>query len=153
MTIYDPISEALNMRPIEFNYVIPQENIIPFKVSSPNKGGYFLSEETKNNMRKPKSEQHAKNISLGQKGISVPTRGNPVGTKRPGIGGVPKGTLPWNTNKCHPEETRIKIREKALAREKHKCPHCGILSSPSNAKRWHFDNCKKKNHDTILENP
>jgi hypothetical protein len=22
------------------------------------------------------------------------------------------------------------------------CPHCGLLSTPGNAKRWHFDNCK-----------
>jgi group I intron endonuclease len=24
------------------------------------------------------------------------------------------------------------------------CPHCGMITSLGNAKRWHFDNCKKK---------
>ena len=25
-----------------------------------------------------------------------------------------------------------------------KCPHCGSITTPGNAKRWHFDNCKLK---------
>lgn len=24
------------------------------------------------------------------------------------------------------------------------CPHCGLVGSTSNMKRWHFDNCKHK---------
>ena len=28
--------------------------------------------------------------------------------------------------------------------EKIECPHCGIMMDKSNAKRFHFDNCKNK---------
>jgi len=29
-------------------------------------------------------------------------------------------------------------------KNKIECPHCGIMSQPALAHRWHFDNCKKK---------
>lgn len=38
-----------------------------------------------------------------------------------------KGKTPWNKGK----------REKQI-----KCPHCGKMSNPGNAKRWHFNNCR-----------
>ena len=44
----------------------------------------------------------------------------------------------------HTEETKEKIRQSALNREKVKCPHCQIITAPHTAKRWHFDNCKQK---------
>jgi group I intron endonuclease len=42
------------------------------------------------------------------------------------------------------DETKLKLSEKAKERELTKltCPYCGNMSSISNAKRWHFDNCK-----------
>lgn len=41
-------------------------------------------------------------------------------------------------------EQKKKLSEKAKERELNKltCPHCGNMSSISNAKRWHFDNCR-----------
>lgn len=42
------------------------------------------------------------------------------------------------------EETRKRMSESALKREKLTCPKCGKTGSPSNMKRWHFDNCGKK---------
>ncbi len=33
------------------------------------------------------------------------------GKKRPGVGGVPKGTIPWNKGGCHSEETKQKLSE------------------------------------------
>lgn len=141
--IYDPISIALNMRPMAFTFVLPVEDPSE-KTPGPNKGGYFLSEETRVKMRKLKSLEHALNISKAQRGVSVPGRGNTKGSKRPGIGGVPKGTIPWNVGKKHSEQTLVKIKERALKREKKTCPHCNKSCSPVNAKRWHFDNCKIK---------
>lgn len=44
----------------------------------------------------------------------------------------------------HSEETKEKIRQSALNREKVSCPHCHSLAAPHVAKRWHFDNCKQK---------
>ena len=44
-----------------------------------------------------------------------------------------------------PSDERIrKQRATLMARPKLKCPHCGTASSDGNAKRWHFDNCKRK---------
>lgn len=44
-----------------------------------------------------------------------------------------------------PSDERIrKQRATLMARPKLKCPHCGTESSDGNAKRWHFDNCKRK---------
>lgn len=35
-----------------------------------------------------------------------------------------------------------KMSDAAKNRKKVKCPQCGKIGSPSNMKRWHFDNCK-----------
>ena len=42
------------------------------------------------------------------------------------------------------EEQKQILSNKAKERELNKltCPHCGNMSSISNAKRWHFDNCR-----------
>jgi hypothetical protein len=44
----------------------------------------------------------------------------------------------------HTEESKEKIRQSALSREKLCCPHCQISAAPHVAKRWHFNNCKRK---------
>lgn len=116
MPIYDPIAKALGVTPIQFDYT-PIKDPEQAKIHSLNTGGYTLSEETKAKMRKPKSQEHRENISKGQKGISVPSRGNTKGTKRPGIGGVKKGTVPWILGKKHSPETIEKIRLAALKRK------------------------------------
>lgn len=41
-------------------------------------------------------------------------------------------------------EVRAKISEKAKLRPTVSCPHCGKVTQPQNAARWHFDNCKHK---------
>jgi NUMOD3 motif len=50
------------------------------------------------------------------------------------------------TGKKHSEDTLKKMRQptgkQKNPREKVVCPHCGTVSDSSNAKRWHFDNCK-----------
>jgi len=40
------------------------------------------------------------------------------------------------------EEKRNKISEALKNSPRIKCPHCDKVGSPSNMKRWHFDNCK-----------
>jgi hypothetical protein len=42
------------------------------------------------------------------------------------------------------DETKAKLSELLKLRGKLECPHCGLKASPSNAKRWHFENCKAK---------
>ena len=45
-------------------------------------------------------------------------------------------------NRIFSDETKQKMSESALKREKVKCPHCGKEGSSGNMNRWHFDNCK-----------
>jgi hypothetical protein len=45
---------------------------------------------------------------------------------------------------AHSEQTKEKIRQSAINRQKVECPHCSIKCAPHTAKRWHFDNCKQK---------
>lgn len=44
----------------------------------------------------------------------------------------------------HSEESKEKIRQSSLKRDKIECPFCKKLAAPHVAKRWHFDNCKQK---------
>lgn len=85
--------------------------------------GKKLSDEHKrkiseSNIGRVFSEEARRNVSEGQKGrVSV-----------------------WK-GKTQSEESNIKrsISHKKL--EKIKCPYCGKLSDPGNAKRWHFEKC------------
>ncbi|MCK9544170.1 MAG: NUMOD3 domain-containing DNA-binding protein [Novosphingobium sp.] len=47
-------------------------------------------------------------------------------------------------NKKHSSYTINLISEKSKNRKRVKCPHCNKILDISNAKRWHFDNCKYK---------
>lgn len=40
-------------------------------------------------------------------------------------------------------EQKAKLAESARNRTLVTCPNCNIQTQPNNAKRWHFDNCKK----------
>ena len=50
-----------------------------------------------------------------------------------------------NYGNHHTEEARKKISESLKGKPKLTCPYCSKECSPSNAKQWHFDNCKQKN--------
>lgn len=80
------------------------------------------SEETKNKMRKSKSEEHKRNISKAQlaRGGNGPSK--------------------------HKEGTKIKIANslRLNPREDVTCPHCGKTGGAIAMPRWHFDNCKEK---------
>jgi hypothetical protein len=80
-------------------------------------------EKTKEKMRKPKSEQHRRNISEAQ----IRNGGN--GPKK------------------HSEESKNKTREtmKSLPRPDKTCPHCGKTGGFLSMSRWHFDKCRNKN--------
>lgn len=44
--------------------------------------------------------------------------------------------------KFHKEETKERMRQMASNQPRLECPHCGKISSLSNAKGYHFDKCK-----------
>lgn len=94
--------------------------------------GRKLSIETKAKISKAQkgkskpsfSEQHKRNISLNHHDVSGSN--NPMYDKR------------------HSEETINLLSEKAKNRKKYECPHCSMLVTAGNFKRWHGDNCKMR---------
>ena len=86
--------------------------------------GIPKSEETKQKMRKPKSETHRLNISRTQF-----------------LNG-------GNGSSEHSVETKKKIKawtdENTAFRIKVTCPHCNMTGGQGPMRRWHFDNCKNK---------
>jgi hypothetical protein len=86
------------------------------------------SEETKQKMRKPKSEEHR--MAMKNK-------------PKPGAG--PQG--------ARSEETKQKMRKprseeykQNLKKLKSTCPYCGKQGHPNPMRLWHFDKCKNKNN-------
>jgi len=70
-----------------------------------------------------------------------------TGTKRPGVGGVRKGSIPWNkgmTGITHSEESNKSRSETFKNKPITVCPHCGKQGKGNVMFRYHFTNCKNK---------
>lgn len=50
-----------------------------------------------------------------------------------------------NKGKKRSDKIKLKFSEIQKNLPKIKCPHCPMIGSQSNMKRWHFNNCKFKN--------
>jgi hypothetical protein len=97
--------------------------------------GRIFTEEHRQAMSRPKSEQGRKNMALArQTTLYRPS----VETKKK-MSDALKG-------RSFTEEHKAKIKAGLTGKPKAKieCPHCQKLVSPAMAKRWHFDNCKDK---------
>lgn len=118
-----------------------------------NKGGYKLSEETKEKMRKPKSQNHKKALSNNHARLSGedhPRYGKAFPhseetKKKISIAKNGKPRVPTS------EETRKKLSQSLMGNKlgagKHKlkkvqCPHCNREGHGPNMSRYHFNNCK-----------
>lgn len=55
-----------------------------------------------------------------------------------------KGDKNWRFGKPIPEKQKLRQIASLKARPRVKCPHCDKVLDESNAKRWHFDKCKKR---------
>jgi len=66
-----------------------------------------------------RTEEHKQRISIERTGEGNPMFGNK-----------------------HNDETKQRMREKALDLPKFTCPHCNTTARQSVIKRWHLDNCK-----------
>lgn len=62
--------------------------------------------------------------------------------KPAGFGESRRGEGNTNYGKHFSYESKQKMKERAINRPKLTCPHCKISMSISQAKRWHFDNCR-----------
>ena len=88
--------------------------------------GKTHSEETKQKMRKPKSEQHCLNMSKARKGEPLS------------------------------EEHKRKLSEAKLNAPLYECPHCGKTAKPTPFSRYHGDKCqlfKNLKDDSVFVQP
>lgn len=70
-----------------------------------------------------------------------------TGTKRPGIGGVKKGSTPWNkgmTGVVHSNESNQSRSITMKNKPNLQCPNCDKVGKGNVMYRFHFTNCKKK---------
>ena len=97
--------------------------------------GRVFTEEHRQAMCKPKSEQGRKNIAEAR----LTTDYRPSEETKRKTSEALKG-------RSFTDEHRAKIKAGLTGKPKTKieCPHCQKLASPAMAKRWHFDNCKDK---------
>jgi hypothetical protein len=111
------------------------------KMSELQKGRVF-SEETKQRMRKPKSEQGRKNIAEAR--LSTDYRPSEETKKK--ISEAIKGRPSPMTGRIQTDEAKAKMSawRKGKPKPKVDCPHCNKQVAVNTAKRWHFDNCKSK---------
>ena len=96
--------------------------------------GREMSEQHKANMRKPKSEEGRKAMSLARQ----------TTTYRPSEETKQKTSIALK-GRLFSDEHKAKIKASLVGKPKAKiqCPHCQKLASPAMVKRWHFDNCKE----------
>jgi hypothetical protein len=80
------------------------------------------TECTIDKMRKPKTEEHRKKLSLSKSGKNHPNFGKKLSDK-----------------------TKQKISKSNKNAPNVVCPHCGTEGKKSPMIRWHFDNCRKCN--------
>jgi hypothetical protein len=104
--------------------------------------GRIVSEETKQKMRKPKSESGRANIAKAR--LTTTYRPSEE-TKRKTSKALLGRPSPMKGRK-QTEEAKAKMSalRKGLPKPKVDCPHCQKSIAVNVAKRWHFDNCKDK---------
>lgn len=78
-----------------------------------------------------------------RKGQLCMARYNDTGPYHPN--NVRKSTLEQNVSEAQKDKPKTTLN--GLNSVLLTCPHCGTISNRGNAKQWHFDNCRKKQHD------
>jgi len=143
------------------NYIDPDKNIKVFSST-----GVKRSESTKQKMRKPKSEAHKRNMSAARTGTtrtqetkdklskfhmglkaSAETRKKMSDTRK-GIPQHPNTRIALakvHNGRKNTESSKERMSLAAKNKPKVMCPYCVKMGNISIMKRWHFDNCKRKN--------
>jgi hypothetical protein len=104
--------------------------------------GRIITEEHRQKMCKPKSEQGRKNIALARLQMDY----RPTDEHKRKTSEALKGRPSPMTGRTHTDDARAKMSAIGTGRPKPKveCPHCQKAVAVNTAKRWHFDNCKDK---------
>jgi rubrerythrin len=127
-----------------------------------NMGGWKWSEDSKNRIRKPKSKEHAKNISRGRKGIIFTD--SHIENIRKATTGIEQSEetkkrrsdtmskLKWwndgssNVRSIIPPGSEWREGRCGSYTQKTSkvCPHCGKIGKGGGMTMWHFDNCNQR---------
>lgn len=112
--------------------------------------GRIISDEHRQKMRKPKSEEGRLAIATAR--LTTTYRPSEE-TKRKTSQSLLGRPSPMKGRK-HTEEAKYKMSAFRKGRQKPKveCPYCKKQVAINTAKRWHFDNCKQRNKDAITSN-
>ena len=104
--------------------------------------GRIVSEETKQKMRKPKSEEGRANIAKAR----LTTTYRPSEETKRKTSEALLGRVSPMKGKKQPDEARAKMSafHKGKPKPKVECPYCQKSVAVNTSKRWHFDNCKSK---------
>lgn len=104
--------------------------------------GRIITEEHRQKMCKPKSEQGRANIA---KARLTSTYRPSEETKRKTSEAL-KGRPSTMKGRNHTDEAKAKMsaQRKGIPKPKVECPYCKQQVAVNTAKRWHFDNCKNK---------
>jgi hypothetical protein len=102
----------------------------------------IITEEHRQAMCKPKSEEGRKNIALARQ----TTLYRPSEETKRKTSEALKGRLSPMRGRVQTDEARAKMSafHKGKPKPKVECPHCQKSVAVNTAKRWHFDNCKNK---------
>ncbi len=100
----------------------------------------IVTQETRDKISKARKENPT-NLSIEVRKLFSE---NFSGDKNPMYNSHRIGDLNPFYGKKHTDIVKSKMKEKAKNRDRIKCPHCDKIMDASNAKRWHFDNCKIK---------
>lgn len=104
--------------------------------------GRIVSEETKQKMRKPKSEEGRANIAKAR----LTTTYRPSEETKRKTSEALLGRVSPMKGKTQSDEARAKMSafHKGKQKPKVECPNCQKSVAVNTSKRWHFDNCKDR---------
>ena len=143
MSIYQNLSEALGIpyTPSDIEYT--DDNCIEYNTGRSAFEGKKHTEESKRLIGyKSKSRIHTSQTKeqIKKSHLSLVSNGTHHLLKQNGGSETARRTaLKRSAEGTNPFQNRIKV----------KCPHCGQVGDNNLMKRWHFDNCKQKNVNTL----
>lgn len=112
------------------------------RLASERQKNRVMTEEHKQKMRKPKSEEGRANIAKAR----LTTTYRPSKETKQKTSEALLGRASPMKGRKQSEEAKAKMRawRKGRPKPKVECVHCNQLVAVNTAKRWHFDNCKSK---------